>query len=404
MESIARYDVEPIHVLMLSILVLYLGLFVNRKIKVLSDFFIPPAVTGGLICSGVVAVIYGAANLEIDFDMAIRDVLLLVFFSTIGLSAKFSNLAAGGRGLVILVVIAAVFLVVQDATGVLLALMLDVHPGYGLFGGSVSFAGGHGTAIAWGREAEAAGLAGAGALGIAFATFGLIAGGLMGGPVARWLIDRNNLTAPAPTTPSGDDPSETAPERASDLYEILTAILLLVVCVAIGESVNRFLFAKGVLLPGFLTAMFVGIVVTNLIDVIGFKNRQQTVEKIGDVSLNIFLAMSLMSMKLWTIAGAVAPIVMVLMVQMVVITTFAVFVVFRVMGKDYDASVISAGFVGLGMGATPVAIANMHALTSRFGPSTKAFLIVPLVGAFFIDLLNAATIKFFIGVIARWFS
>ena len=401
MEAIARYDVEPIHVLMLSILVLYLGLFINRKVKFLSDFFIPPAVTGGLICSGVVAVVYGTADLEIDFDMAIRDVLLLVFFSTIGLSAKFSNLAAGGRGLVLLVAVAAVFLVVQDTTGVMLAMMFDVHPGYGLFAGSVSFAGGHGTAIAWGREAEAAGLVGAGAIGIAFATFGLIAGGLMGGPVARWLIDRNGLTAPTAAA-EADAGEGAADNRASDLYEILTAVLLLTVCVALGDSVNRFLFSQGVLLPGFLTAMFVGIVVTNLIDIVGFKNRQQTIDIIGDVALSIFLAMSLMSMKLWTIGGAVVPIMVVLMVQMVVITLFAVFVVFRVMGRDYDASVVSAGFVGLGMGATPVAIANMHALTSRFGPSTKAFLIVPLVGAFFIDLLNAATIKFFIGVITRW--
>ena len=404
MESIARYDVEPIHVLMLSIFVLYLGLFINRKINFLSDFFIPPAVTGGLICSGAVAVIYGFADLEINFDMSLRDVLLLVFFSTIGLSAKFSTLAAGGRSLVILVVIAAIFLVVQDTTGVLLAMLFDAHPGYGLFGGSVSFAGGHGTAIAWGKEAEAAGLVGAGEIGIAFATFGLIAGGLMGGPVARWLIKRNNLDVTNATTPSADNKPETEVERAADLYEILTAILLLAVCVAVGESVNRFLFSQGVLLPGFLTAMFVGIIVTNVIDMIGFESRQQTIDKIGDVSLNIFLAMSLMSMKLWSLAGAAAPIIVVLMIQMLVITLFAVFLVFRAMGKDYDASVISAGFVGMGMGATPVAIANMHALTSRFGPSTKAFLIVPLVGAFFIDLLNAATIKFFIGVISRWLT
>ena len=203
---------------------------------------------------------------------------------------------------------------------------------------------------------------------------------------------------------TASEKSETEFERADDLYEILMAILLLAICVAVGDSVNRFLFSQGVLLPGFLTAMFVGIIVTNVGDMIGFESRQQTIEKFGDVSLNIFLAMSLMSMKLWTLTSAAAPIIVVLMIQMVVITAFTVLVVFRAMGKDYDASVISAGFVGLGMGATPVAIANMHALTSRFGHSAKAFLIVPLVGAFFIDLLNAATIKLFIGVISRWLT
>ena len=165
---------------------------------------------------------------------------------------------------------------------------------------------------------------------------------------------------------------------------------------------NAVLFEKGVLLPGFLTAMFVGIVITNLSDVLNFRINPKTVDKFGEVSLNIFLAMSLMSMKLWVLAGAVGPILLVLMAQMLVITLFVVLIVFRAMGRDYDASVISAGFIGLGLGATPVAIANMDAITRHFGASRKAFLVVPLVGAFFVDILNAVTIKFFIGIITRW--
>jgi len=167
--------------------------------------------------------------------------------------------------------------------------------------------------------------------------------------------------------------------------------------VALGDSVNRLLFEKGVLLPGFLTAMFVGIVITNLSDILGFEIHPITIEKFGEVALNVFLAMSLMSMQLWSLAAAFGPILLVLMAQMLVITLVVVFVVFRVMGRDYDASVISAGFVGLGLGATPVAIANMDAVTTRFGPSPKAFLVVPLVGAFFVDILNALVIKFFVG-------
>ncbi len=396
MESLLKYQVEPLDVLMLSILVLYLGFYLNEKIRVLSEFYIPPAVTGGLVCSLVVAVIYGTLDLEISFDMQIRDVLLLVFFSTIGLTAKLRTLAAGGKALAILVGVAAVFLVMQNLTGVLLALGFGEHPGYGLMGGSVSFAGGHGTAIAWGKEAEAAGLVGAGAVGIAFATFGLVAGGLLGGPVARWLVQRHDL--------SPDDDAKTMAAdvakddgRAGDLFNILTAILMLAICIAVGDSVNRFLFAEGVLLPGFLTAMFVGIVIANLSDAFEFEIHPLTIDKFGEVALNVFLAMSLMSMQLWTLATAFAPILMGLLAQMLVITFVAVFIVFRVMGRDYDAGVISAGFVGLGLGATPVAIANMHAVTSRFGPSPKAFLVVPLVGAFFVDILNALVIKMFIG-------
>ena len=398
METLTLYEMQPLHVLMLSILVLYLGFYLNRKIRFLSEFYIPPAVTGGLICSIIVAVIYGAADLEIAFDMQIRDLLLLVFFSTIGLTAKLRTLAAGGKALAILVVVAAVLLLFQNTTGVLLAMAFDAHPGYGLMGGSISLAGGHGTSIAWGAEAEAAGLEGAGAIGIAFATFGLIAGGLLGGPVARWLIQRNRLepdSAAMVTAVEKGDPGSDG--RAGELFNILTAILVLAVCVTLGDSVNRFLFEKGVLLPGFLTAMFVGIVITNLSEYVDFEIHPATIDKIGEVALNLFLAMSLMSMKLWTLATAFGPILVVLMAQMLVITLLVVFVVFRVMGRDYDASVISAGFVGLGLGATPVAIANMDAVTSRFGPSPKAFLIVPLVGAFFIDILNALVIKFFVG-------
>lgn len=385
---------------MLSILVLFLGLYLNRQSRFLREYFIPPAVTGGLICSVIVWLVFLTANVEISFDMAIRDGLLLVFFSTIGLSAKFHRLRAGGRALAILVVVAALFLIVQNATGVAMAVLLGAPPGAGLFGGSISLAGGHGTAIAWGREAAAAGYEGALELGLAFATFGLIAGGLLGGPVGRWLIARHHLKPVAPEAAKAQETEDGAGD-AGDLFNILTALLVLTACVAIGDSVNRFLFEKGVLLPGFLTAMLVGIAITNLTGPLGFTVHSVTIAKFGDVALNIFLAMSLMSMKLWTLADAAGPIVIVLMVQMLVITLFGVLVVFRLMGRDYDAGVISAGFVGLGLGATPVAIANMDAITRQFGPSYKAFLVVPLIGAFFIDVLNAATIKFFIGLVTN---
>lgn len=405
-EPLTQIAVEPVDALVLSILVLYLGMYLNKKIRFLGDNYIPPAVTGGLICSAIVAVIYFVADRQINFDMQIRDVLLLVFFSTIGLSAKLRTLAAGGKALALLVAVAAVFLIIQDVTGIGLALLMGAHPGYGLMGGSVSFAGGHGTAIAWGATAENAGLAGASEVGIAFATFGLVAGGVIGGPIAKHLLSKNNLQGPGTDSQSeqkeqvnGSDDDSTS---AGDLSNILGGILLLAICVELGHAVNRYLFAEGVLLPGFLTSMFVGIVLTNLADLFKVRMNIVTIEKFGEVSLNIFLSMSLMSMQLWTLAGAVGPITIVLLAQTLVMTMFAVFIVFRVMGRDYDAAVIASGFSGLGLGATPVAIANMSAVTSRFGPSQKAFLVVPLVGAFFIDLLNAATIKFFIGIISRW--
>jgi ESS family glutamate:Na+ symporter len=393
--------------LVVSIVVLFAGVFINRKVRFLSENYIPPAVTGGLICSLIIWAIRDLANIEISFDLQIRDVLLLVFFSTVGLSATMRTLIAGGKALAILVVIAAIFLVVQDVTGITIAKLFGAHPAYGLMGGSVSFAGGHGTAIAWGQQAVAAGLEGASEVGIAFATFGLIAGGLIGGPIGGYLISKYGLR-PSETN-RGSEKAEPKPgntenngQQGYDLYRALLAILVLTVCVVLGRLVNRFLFDEGVLLPGFLTSMAVGIVIANIADLLRLPSNREIVDNIGDVSLNIFLAMSLMSMKLWTLGSAASAIMVALIVQVTVMTLFAMFVVFRAMGRDYNAAVITAGFAGLGLGATPVAIANMSSITSKFGPSAKAFLIVPLVGAFFIDLLNAVTIKFFIGVISRW--
>jgi ESS family glutamate:Na+ symporter len=380
-------------------------MYLNKKIKFLGDNYIPPAVTGGLLFSTAMAFLYQFGDIELDFDMRFRDLLLLVFFSTVGLSARLKTLVAGGKALAILVVVSAVFLFAQDATGVLLALLFDMHPGYGLMGGSVSFAGGHGTAIAWGAEAEAAGLADARAVGIVFATFGLVAGGLLGGPIARYLISKHNVQTPAEPgtaieTTMADEREAAVP--GDQLFNILRTLMILGICVSLGDTVNRFLFDKGVLLPGFLTSMIAAVVITNLIDVAGRPLSRGVVEGFGEVSLNVFLSMSMMSMQLWLLGGGAEKILLVLFLQVLVMTVFATLIVFRVMGRDYDAVVMAAGFTGLGLGATPVAIANMDAVTRRFGPSAKAILVIPLIGAFFIDLLNAATIKFFIGIISRW--
>lgn len=405
-ESLMQITVEPVEALVLSILVLYLGMYLNDKIRFLGDNYIPPSVTGGLICSAIVAVVYSFFDMQLNFDMKIRDALLLVFFSTVGLSAKLRTLASGGKALGLLVMVAAIFLVIQDATGIALAMLLDAHPGYGLLAGSVSFAGGHGTAIAWGAQADAAGLKSASEIGIAFATFGLVAGGIIGGPIAKRLVTKYKLQGPTDESASENIVAEAKNSdehgTAGELKHILAGILILALCVQFGHGVNRYLFAEGVVLPGFLTSMLVGIIITNAIDLTKWKINTVVVERFGEVSLNIFLSMSLMSMQLWTLAGAFGQITLVLIIQMLVMTVFAIHVVFWVMGRNYDAAVIASGFAGLGLGATPVAIANMSSVTSRFGPSPKAYLVVPLVGAFFIDLLNAATIKFFIGVIKNW--
>lgn len=396
-----EFQINGVDTLIISIFVLYLGRFITRRVRFLEKYNIPQAVTGGLIVSLLILAIVLAGGPKVAFSLELRDLLLLVFFSTIGLSAKFSRLKAGGRPLLILLACAVVFLVVQNATGVLIALGLGAHPGYGLFSGSVSFAGGHGTAIAWGNEAEAAGLTDAGLIGIAFATFGLVAGGIVGGPLVERLIKKHRLRPGEMHEDHSMMGEEAAPGEALTpvtMDRIMTTILILAICVSLGEAVNSFFTESGIKLPGFLTAMLVGIGITNLADVVDYEVQQRDFDRVGEVCLQLFLSMSLMSMDLNALSQSMGAVLLALFIQVIVITLFASLIVFRVMGRTYDAAVISAGFTGLGLGATPVAIANMNAVTSKYGPSFLAFLIVPLVGAFFIDLANAMIIKFFINL------
>ena len=405
-----EYNVSGTSIIVLAVGVWFLGTFVNNKIPFLRRYSIPVAVTGGLICSLTVMGIRALFDVTITFDTELRDLLLLAFFSTIGLSAKLSLLKEGGRALLLLMAAAGALLVLQNTTGVLLATLFGAHPGYGLIGGSVSLAGGHGTAIAWGAVAEEAGLADAQALGIAFATFGLIAGGLIGGPIAEFLIKHDRLRTSCRANPSGalidveglQAESKPIPDAEAQLLPPLSSalgtLMLLAICIEVGYQVNQLLASWGLTLPGFLTAMMTGIVIANAADGLKIELDPISRESVAEISLQLFLAISLMSMQLWVLADSIDKVLLVLFAQMMIITLFAVVVVYRIMGRDYDAAVIAAGFSGLGMGATPVGIANMNAVTSKYGPSPKAFLVVPLVGAFFLDILNALVIKTFIAM------
>ncbi|MCK5359004.1 MAG: sodium/glutamate symporter [Gammaproteobacteria bacterium] len=389
-------EVENLDVLIVAILVLFLGRFLTGKIKFLDHYNIPPAVTGGIICSLLVAVLEGTWDIRISFDLQLRDLFLLFFFSTIGLGAKLNVLTEGGKTMVKLVLIAAVLLVLQNITGVGLAMLAGGDPGYGLLAGSISFAGGHGTAIAWGQEAIQAGLQGAEEFAVACATFGLIAGGLIGGPVGGWLINRYQLS---PASGSSTGTSEVSADNSPGLLhidDVLGTLLVLAICVTSGDLVNRFLSVKGFSLPGFLTAMMVGILITNISDVLKKPLNRIAIDRAGELSLELFLAMSLMSMQLLSLLDAAGPIITIVLAQTLLTTLVAVYLVFITTGKNYDSAVMASGFCGLGLGATPVAIANMTAITGKFGPSPRAFLVIPLVGAFFIDLLNALVIKFFL--------
>lgn len=367
----------------------------ERRLPFLLSNNIPSAVSGGLVCSVAVALIAVLADVRVSFNLEVPDTLLLVFFSTIGLTAKFSQLAAGGRSLAVLLLITLGFLLAQNIGGVLVATAFDADPRYGLLAGSISFAGGHGTAITWGTlMAEDGALPGAIDIGLACATFGLILGGLVGGPTAKRLIAKNNLIA---SSPRGSSATKQTPTHIPvTLDGMLRSLILLAICIGSGATVNTFVTSQGLQVPGFLTAMGVGIVLTNGMDLLGKEIAQDSIGLISDISLQLFLSMSLMSMQLLSLSNALGPLAVVLTIQVIIMVAFANFIVFPALGGDYDAAVIASGFAGLGLGATPVGIANMHSVTSRYGASTKAFLVVPLVGAFFLDIANAAIIQSFL--------
>lgn len=385
--------------LALAIIALWLGYRINQHVRFLHEYNIPPAVTGGLPISALVAVSELLSGWEIRFDLALRDLLLIAFFSTIGLSAKLRQMLEGGKALAIMLGLAVVFLLFQNLTGTLLALLAGESPLYGLIGGSISLAGGHGTALTWGQMFEEHfGLENASTLGMTFATVGLITGGLIGGPVAAYLIRRHKLS------PDHYDPALPRVEIGKDttylidLNNLLTAVLLVALCFALGSSVYDWLSGLGLMLPAFLTAMFLGIVLTNGLELLKVQVDQRPIQLIGDLSLQLFLGMSLISLPLLSLQGALGMISLVMLMQAVVIALFTVWLVFPLLGRNYDAACISAGFIGMGLGATPVGIANMNALTSRFGPSPKAYLVIPLLGAFFIDIANATLVQLLLGL------
>lgn len=387
----------------LGIIVLFIGKRVNSAFGFLKEFSIPEPVTGGLIFSVLIALLYVATGVEIQFKLSARDFLLVYFFTTIGINASLRDLVEGGKPLVILLTITIGYMVVQNLTGISVAAAFGLAAPVGLLGGSVSLIGGHGTAIAWApRIAADYGIANAMEVGIACATFGLILASIMGGPIAKLLINRYKLQ-PTVKEPLNVGISETDQGGRIGHLDFLDAILAIHICAIIGVLLNEQLESMGLQLPLFVTCLFAGILITNLIPknfprITGTKwpSRTPAVSLIADISLGTFLAMSLMSMQLWTLVDLAGPIFTILGAQFLVALVVTLFVVFPAMGKTYDAAVVCAGFGGISLGSTPTAMANMSAVSQRYGPSHMAFIIVPLVCAFFIDLVNALLIPFFL--------
>lgn len=326
-----------------------------------------------------------------------------MFFTCVGLSSKFSTLLEGGRSLFILLIVAVIYLIIQNFTGVGVAMVTGLEAQTGVLGGSVSLSGGHGTAIAWSPVfASEYGISNAVEIGIACATFGLVLGGIAGGPIAGYLINRYKLQSEN-TEPISVGIVDAEHEKIT-VDKIYTMILILCVAIGIGLKLHDLLSYLGVKIPIFVPCLFGGILLTNSVPYIWksipWPTGTPTLALVSEYCLGLFLSMSLMSLQLWSLIDLAFPILMLLAAQVAVITLFTIFIVFRVLGKSYDAAVMSAGYAGLALGATPTAIANMTAVTKKYGASPQAFIIIPLIGAFFIDISNAVVIQTFL----NWLS
>ena len=421
--------VNPYYTLIAATLVLLLGRLLVAKIKLLQNFNIPEPVAGGLLMSFLVYLLYIVTGLSLEngltfgegislnFDKGLQDSFMLFFFTSIGLSADLSRLKSGGIGLFIFLGIVALFIVIQNIVGIGLASAFGLEPIIGLVTGSITLTGGHGTAGAWGKVLEQDyHIQGATALGMASATFGLVLGGLIGGPVARRLVNkmgRKPLSEEAQKNNNdndNDNDTEVSVFEQPEKQRLITSksaietMALFAACLSFSalmdsDTVKAF-FPEKFTLPQFVWALFFGVFLRNILTyVFKIKMFDRAIDVFGNASLSLFLGIALLNLKLWQLLDLALPMLVILAVQTFVMSTYAYFVTYRLMGKDYDAAVLAGGHCGFGLGATPTAVANMQSITDKFGPSHKAFLIVPMVGAFFVDFVNAFILTGFVYIL-----
>lgn len=400
---------DMIETLALAAVVLFIGYGIRRQIAVLDKYNIPAPVVGGFLFASLSLALRMSGWVSFEFTTTLQTPLMIAFFTTIGLGASLSLLKIGGPQVLLFFGLASFLAILQDGVGVALARVLGVEPLLGLIAGSITMTGGHGTGAAFGKLLEDQyGFTGAVTLAMAAATFGLVSGGLIGGPVATTLIRKyqpprkggpvsRDAAVAAAQVDSLDEEIDTEPAGPpATAYTLLKVLTIILIAMWAGGLLSRWL-GLYVTLPAYIGAMIVAAVIRNTADLAGLvRIEQRTVDDLGTIALSLFLAMALMSLRLWELLDLAIPMLVILVAQVSMMAAFAYFVTFRVMGRDYDAAVMAGGHCGFGLGATPNAVANMEAITERFGPAPRAFLVVPMVGAFFIDFTNAIIITTFI--------
>ncbi|MDW7550399.1 sodium/glutamate symporter [Pseudoalteromonas peptidolytica] len=382
----------------LGILVFFIGFVLTKQSKFLRDFNIPEPVTGGLIAASIIYVLYLLSGIEVEFDMSTRDRLLVYFFTAIGLNAQLTDLIKGGKPLAILLVLTLSYIIIQNVIGISGAMALGLPSQLGVLTGSAALIGGHGTAIAWAPDIAKLGVENALEIGVAAATLGLVIASLIGGPIAKYLLNKHNLRGDNTAEPMVGVSYDNSDNEQFSHLNFMAVILLLHVCIIVGWFLNQWFVSLGIKLPLFVTCLLSGIAASNtiprLFPSLQWPARTRSLAIISDFSLSLFLTMSLMSMQLWTIANLAGPLLLLLLAQTIGAMIFILFVLFPLMGRNYQSAVLSAGFGGFALGATPTAIANMTAVTKAHGPAPMAFIILPLIAAFFVDITNAFVIRF----------
>ena len=392
---------DLLQTLTLAAVVYFLGLVLRRRIKILDRLNIPSAVVGGLVFAALVLVTRDRVlNLELDTSM--QATLNVAFFTTIGMGASVAVLRAGGIQVVTFLVLSILFCFIQNFVGMAVAGAFGEHPLLGVLAGSVTLVGGPATGLAFAPQFEQAGLEGAAVVAITAATFGIVCGGILGGPVGTRLIRRYGLESGDASRAElkaelTDRPDELIVHVDREDTPLIRNMVVLALAMGLGSVLSYFIQGMGVTLPAYIGAMAVASIIRNLDDGTGWlKIDLKAMEFMGNTALNLFLVVALMNLKLWQLWDLALPLATILLLQVVIVALAAYFASFQAMGKDYDSAVMASGFIGFVLGTTANAVANMRALVARFGPAPRAFLVVPLVGAFFIDFANALIITLFL--------
>ena len=383
-----------------AVLALFIGVMLKERIKFLTTFCIPAPVVGGMVFAVIFCILYAVGIIEINFDETLRNVCMVMFFTSVGFQANMKVLKSGGKGTFIFLALLLLLIILQNTLAVGLSKAIGINPLIGMCTGSIPMIGGHGTAGAFGPLLEDMNVEGATTLATAAATFGLVTGSLMGGPLANSLIKKKNLTA----TAVYEDDSMLVEEEIKHRREVsmyAPAVYQLTLAMGIGTVISFVLSKTGMTFPVYIGSMIVAAIMRNISEYTDkFRIHMGEINDLGSICLSLFLGVAMITLKLWQLATLALPLFILLAGQTVLMFVFARFIVFKLMGSDYDAAVLAAGTCGFGMGATPNAMANMQAVTEKYLPSVKAFLIVPIVGSMFADFLNSLTITFFINFLS----